>query len=80
MDQLTCLVPSNIYNEFVDGISPINKDLIPPYEVRIPVDFEGKGKNRRSVIKKIYCCYGVQLNLKSPLGVYKFGEDAVHLF
>lgn len=80
VDNLTCLIPSSVYNEYVKGISPINKDLIPPYEVRIPIDFVGKEKNRRSVLKRVYCHYGVQLNLKNPLEVYKFGEDAVYLF
>lgn len=80
VDKLTCLIPSSVYNEYVKGISPIYRDLIPPYEVRIPVDFEGRGKNRRSILKKVYCHHGFQLNLKNPLGVYKFGEDEVYLF
>lgn len=80
VDKLACLLQSNIYKEYVKGFSMRDKCIISPQEVKIPVNFEGDGKNRRSILENVYFYSGIELNLKKPLMVSEFGDDRIYLF
>jgi len=83
--KLRCILPSEIYREYVTTLNTgemvRGKNILPPREIKIPVDFVGRGKNRRFVSRNVFYYSGIELELKKPLeGVFDFDGEAVYLF
>jgi len=80
--KLKCILPSEVYNKYHSTFSKIKDDILPPREIKIPIDFIGKGKNRRFIPKNVFYYSGIELQLKKPIekGAFDFDGDAVYLF
>lgn len=80
--QLKCILPSEIYNEYHAGFSKTKDDFLPPREIKIPVDFTGGGRNRRFVPMNVFYYSGIELQLRKPIekGAFDFDGDSVYLF
>jgi len=83
-ERVRCILPSDIFTEFKEriDISSTEKghEVIPPKEIKIPVDFTGKGKKRRFIPKGVYYYSGVEIVLKEPVSAYDFSGEKVYLF
>ena len=83
--KLRCILPSEIYNEYAKaantGAMTRGKAILSPREVKIPVDFVGRGKNRRYVSRNVFYYSGISLELKEPIEeVFDFDGESVYLF
>ncbi|HHF58030.1 MAG TPA: CRISPR-associated protein Cas5 [candidate division WOR-3 bacterium] len=83
--KLRCILPSEIYRGYVKTLNTgemvRGKNILLPREIKIPVDFVGRGKNRRFVSRNVFYYSGIELELKKPLEeVFDFDGEAVYLF
>jgi len=78
-DEFECILPSEIYNK-KEKIEMTRKDFIPPTEIKIPINFTGKGKNRRCILKNVFYYSGVVVKLKEPVETYYYGKQPIYLF
>lgn len=82
IEKLRCILPSEVYNEYRSTFYKIKDDFLPPREIKIPVDFVGRGRNRRFLPRNVFYYSGVELLLKKPIekGAFDFDGDAIYLF
>jgi len=81
-DRVRCILPSEIYHEYCGTFSKIHNDFLPPREIKIPVNFTGRGKNRRFIPLNVCYYSGIELQLKKFIerGAFDFDGDTVYLF
>jgi len=78
-NEFECILPSEIYNK-KERIEMTTKKVIPPTEIKIPINFTGKGKNRKCVLKNVFYYSGIKVKLKESVETYYYGKQPVCLF
>lgn len=79
-DEFECILPSEIYNKKEKIEMTREEYIIPPTEIKIPINFTEKGKNRRCVLKNVFYYSGVKVKLKEPIETYYYGKQPIYLF
>jgi CRISPR-associated protein Cas5h len=80
-DKFRCILPTEVYKNH-KGYSIINSEILPPKEIRIPVNFTGSGKSRRFVSKSVVFYSGIEVNMKENISenVWEFDGSPIYLF
>jgi len=74
-----CILPSDVFMKN-KGYEKISDIISPPAAYKVPVNFNGTGKNRHSVYATVYSYSGISVKFNDDIKVDFFEGEPVYLF